>query len=58
MIYVPLFPAQSAFVARELDASDADGSGRGADKLYHQALSYRGQARTCFGPQAASFGGL
>lgn len=35
---------QEAFIARELDINDEDGSSRGAD-VYHQALAYRNQAR-------------
>jgi hypothetical protein len=35
---------QEAFIARELDISDEDGSGRGAD-VYHQAIACRSQAR-------------
>lgn len=35
---------QDAFVSRELDASNEDGSGRGED-VYHRALAFQGQAR-------------
>lgn len=37
---------QDAFVTRELDTSDEDGSTRGAD-VYHQALAIQGQACFC-----------
>ncbi len=37
---------QDAFVARELDMSDEDGSTRGAD-VYHRALAMQGQVRFC-----------
>ena len=33
---------QESFVSRELDVSDGDGSGRGAE-MYHQAVALRDQ---------------
>lgn len=47
---------QDAFVAREIDATDDDGTARGSE-LYHQALAYAGQAWPLPSPLALCFAG-